>query len=116
MVVAAAVGEAAEAEAADVAAAAMEEEEGGEEEEAEAEAARLMVAGPVACQAERAVAAEAAEGTVMAIDMMGVMLLVHLAAAAATESKRAASIAASCYKYPSPHQRGICGRDHHQNK
>ena len=55
-----AVGEAAEAEAADVAAAAMEEEEGGEEEEAEAEAARLMVAGPVACQAERAVAAEAA--------------------------------------------------------
>ena len=33
---------------------------GGEEEEAEAEAARLMVAGPVACQAERAVAAEAA--------------------------------------------------------
>ena len=31
-----------------------------EEEEAEAEAARLMVAGPVACQAERAVAAEAA--------------------------------------------------------
>ena len=52
----------------------------------------------------------------MAIDMMGVMLLVHLAAAAATESKRAASIAASCYKYPSPHQRGICGRDHHQNK
>ena len=59
-VVAAAVGEAAEAEAADVAAAAMEEEEGGEEEEAEAEAARLMVAGPVACQAERAVAAEAA--------------------------------------------------------
>ena len=62
--VVAAVGEAAEAEvkaeAADVAAAAMEEEEGGEEEEAEAEAARLMVAGPVACQAERAVAAEAA--------------------------------------------------------
>ena len=43
-----------------MAAAQMEEEEGGEVEEAEAEAARLMVAGPVACQAERAVAAEAA--------------------------------------------------------
>ena len=64
-----------------------------------------MVAGPVARQAERAeraVAAEAAEGTVMAIDTMEVMLLGHLAAAAATESKRASSIAASCYQYPSP--------------